>query len=56
VRISPLLKVTQTLTSSSNSNVQYYYATYFTLTTSIGKEQEERNEEGALLKTDIKGI
>jgi hypothetical protein len=54
VRISPLLKVTQTLTSSSNSNVQYYYATYSTLTTSIGKEQEEKNEEGVLLKTDIK--
>ncbi|CAB4395735.1 unnamed protein product [Rhizophagus irregularis] len=53
VRISPLLKVNQTLTSNSNSSVQYNYATYSALTTSIEKEQgEEKNEGEVLLKTN----
>ncbi|GES73087.1 pentatricopeptide repeat-containing protein At5g61990, mitochondrial-like [Rhizophagus clarus] len=47
---SAKLKIIQNLTSSSNSSVLYYYATYSTLT-AIGKEQE-KNEEKVLLETN----
>ena len=54
MRISPpLLRITQTLTSTnSNSCVQYYYITNSTSVTSIEKEQHEEKERGEpLFKT-----